>query len=133
VGRQATPIWISLIKTGTEGQYTINSWIYTGLYETIGYAYEGAGFAFPTLVNNWTAPSFVYHQGFEILNHNQFLPCNTNDLLEASLVRPNLACHNPHSHHPMTQADWNRQFDHFHCQVFLQLQTPAARCIRCLQ
>lgn len=132
VGRRATPIQISPIETGTEGQYTINSWMYTGLYETIGSAYEGAGFAFPTLVNDWTAPSFVHHQGFEILNRNQFLPCNANDLLEASL-RPNLAFYNPHPNHPMTQADWNRQFDRFHRHTFSQLQTPAARRIRRLQ
>jgi hypothetical protein len=84
------------------------------------------------LVNDWTAPLFVHHQGLEILNHNLFLPCNANDLLEA-LLHPNLTFHNPHPHHPMTQADWNQQFDHFHHQVFSQLQTPAARHIGRLQ
>jgi hypothetical protein len=106
VGRQVTPIQISPIETGTDGRYTINLWMYSGLYETIGSTYEGAGFAFSTLVNDWTAPLFFHHQGFEILNRNQFLPCNANDLLEASL-HPNLTFHTPHPHHPMTQADWN--------------------------
>ena len=67
------PFWIQVSETGAETP------ICTLRYadETIGQAYEAAGWAFSTTTEN--CKSFTVHnQGWEIFRHNLFPPSYTN-------------------------------------------------------
>jgi len=66
------PFQIRSCKTRIRSETFINSFIYC--HETIGLAYEGAGWAFPTKTYWHTLPTRLHFQGYEIICHSHFPP-----------------------------------------------------------
>jgi len=116
--RVVYPLWIRPCETRIRSATLINSFMYC--HETIGSAYEGAGWAFPTKTYWHTLPTCIHFQGYEILHCSHLPPPNNpyaSYILEESLD-PNWqvpeeyqeACYYRRTEAPL-QQDWNTAFD----------------------
>jgi len=106
------------IRSGTQ----INSFMYR--HETIGSAYEGAGWAFPTKTYHHALCTCIHFQGYKIIRRSHLPPPSNpyvSYILEESLD-PNWqvpeeyqeACYFRRIEAPL-QRDWNTAFDaHYH-------------------
>ena len=118
----------------------VNSWSYQ--YETLGQAYEGTGWAFPSETYEDTEPVCTHYQGFEIICHSPHLtPTLSHYCMELSL-EPNWLPHdicNRTSWGNRKELDapyqhlWNKAFNFHYCKLSRNILTPEFCRQRCIQ
>ena len=136
--RLMTPFQVQPCET--TACYTVNSWSYQ--YETLGQAYEGAGWAFPSETYEDTEPVHTHYQGFEIIRHSPHLtPTLSHYWMELSL-EPNWLLRdicNRASWGNRKELDtpyqhiWNKAFDSHHRKLSRHILTPEFRRQRHIQ
>ena len=124
----------------TTARYMVNSWSYQ--YETLGQAYEGAGWAFPSETYEDTEPVRTHYQGFEIIRHSPHLtPTPSHYWMELSLEPNWLPCdiRNRASWGNRKELDapyqhiWNKAFNSHHRKLSRHILTPEFRRQRHIQ
>ena len=124
----------------TTAHYMINSWSYQD--ETLGQAYEGAGWASPPETYEDTESVHTHYQGFEIICHSPHLtPTLSHYQMELSL-EPNWLPHdirncaswgNRKELDAPYQYIWNKAFDSHHRKLSHHILTPEFRRQRRIQ
>ena len=124
----------------TTARYMVNSWSYQ--YETLGQAYEGAGWAFPSETYKDTEPVCTHYQGFEIIHHSLHLtPTLSHYWMELSLEPNWLPCdiRNRASWGNRKELDapyqhlWNKAFDSHYRKLSHNILTPEFCRQHCIQ
>ena len=136
--RLVTPFQVQPCET--TARYTVNSWSYQ--YETLGQAYEGAGWAFPSETYKDTELVRTHYQGFEIIRHLPHLtPTLSHYWMELSLepnwlprdIRNRTSWGNRKELDAPYQHIWNKAFDSHHRKLSRHILTPKFRRQCCIQ
>ena len=136
--RLITPFQVQPCET--TARYMVNSWSYQ--YETLGQAYEGARWAFPSETYEDTEPVHTHYQGFEIICHSPHLtPTLSHYRMELSLEPNWLLCdiRNRASWENRKELDapyqhlWNKAFDSHYHKLSRNILTPEFRRQRRIQ
>jgi len=117
------PFQITSCETRIRSETFINSFMYR--YETIGSAYEGAGWAFPIKTYWHTLPTCLHFQDYEIIHCSYFPPSTCSSHILKDSLEPNwqllayfLEDGLYRKHQASLQCDWNMAFDAFYCLAF---------------
>ena len=138
--RMCLPFQIRPCETRAHAMHLVNSFMYPD--ELIMQVYEGAGWAFPVEMYEDTLMTWVYFQGFEILQHAHFPPnaphhvelenSLTSNWLPPAEVLNNPRCWTTCKFAPWT-SDWNKAFNTQQCHLFKYSCTTAHKAQRRLQ
>ena len=110
-------------KTWIRSDTLINSFMYC--HETIGSAYEGTGWAFPTKTFWHALPTHFHFQNYKILHCSHFSPSISPFHILKDSLEPNwqllgyfLEDGLYRMHQAPMQHNWNVVFNTFHCPSF---------------